>query len=207
VKLYFMCGLPTETDGDVLEIGSMAHDVIRAGRAAAGSKDVRCTVSIGAFVPKPHTPFQWAAQCGHETVDARLRALGAAAKLPGIDGGIVTTGPLVSLETAQYPPLCNDPRLRLSGLQERLEPERMIEVTMREDRSVDRRRRLLAQQRGERGRERRHPGIDQHDALIGLERGHAAEPRLEPGSFRDLDWTAGPEELRLLRALVALARK
>ena len=40
----------------------MAHDVIRAGRAAAGTKDIRCTVSIGAFVPKPHTPFQWAAQ-------------------------------------------------------------------------------------------------------------------------------------------------
>ncbi len=75
VKLYFMCGLPTETDDDVLEIASMAHDVIRAGRAAAGSKDVRCTVSIGAFVPKPHTPFQWAAQCNASTVDRRLRML------------------------------------------------------------------------------------------------------------------------------------
>src|SRR6186713_1558717 len=68
VKLYFMCGLPTETDEDVLEIASMAHEVIRAGRAAAGSKDVRCTVSIGAFVPKPHTPFQWAAQTAPEVV-------------------------------------------------------------------------------------------------------------------------------------------
>jgi len=75
VKLYFMCGLPTETDDDVLEIASMAHEVIRAGRAAAGSKDVRCTVSIGAFVPKPHTPFQWAAQCDASTVDRRLRML------------------------------------------------------------------------------------------------------------------------------------
>src|SRR6185312_8466279 len=61
VKLYFMCGLPTEADEDVLEIASMAHEVIRAGREAAGTRDVRCTVSIGAFVPKPHTPFQWAA--------------------------------------------------------------------------------------------------------------------------------------------------
>jgi radical SAM family uncharacterized protein len=75
VKLYFMCGLPTETDEDVLEIAEMAHDVIRAGRAAAGTKDVRCTVSIGAFVPKPHTPFQWAGQCDPETVDRRLRLL------------------------------------------------------------------------------------------------------------------------------------
>jgi len=75
VKLYFMCGLPTETDDDVLEIASMAHEVIRAGRVAAGTKDVRCTVSIGAFVPKPHTPFQWAAQSDASTVDRRLRML------------------------------------------------------------------------------------------------------------------------------------
>src|ERR1700761_3745305 len=60
VKLYFMCGLPTETDEDVLQIARMAHNVIKAGRAATGSKDIRCTVSIGGFVPKPHTPFQWA---------------------------------------------------------------------------------------------------------------------------------------------------
>jgi len=77
VKLYFMCGLPTETDEDVLAIAGLARKVIQAGRAATGRRDIRCTVSIGAFVPKPHTPFQWAAQCGHEVVDARLRALGA----------------------------------------------------------------------------------------------------------------------------------
>jgi radical SAM family uncharacterized protein len=75
VKLYFMCGLPTETDEDVLEIAEMAHDVIRAGREASGAKDIRCTVSIGGFVPKPHTPFQWAAQASPEVVDARLRKL------------------------------------------------------------------------------------------------------------------------------------
>ena len=61
VKLYFMCGLPTETDEDVLQIARLAHEVIKAGRAATGTKDIRCTVSIGGFVPKPHTPFQWAA--------------------------------------------------------------------------------------------------------------------------------------------------
>ncbi|GIG65046.1 B12-binding domain-containing radical SAM protein [Phytomonospora endophytica] len=75
VKLYFMCGLPTETDEDVLAIAKMAHEVIRAGRAAAGNKDIRCTVSIGGFVPKPHTPFQWAAQADPETVDRRLDLL------------------------------------------------------------------------------------------------------------------------------------
>jgi radical SAM family uncharacterized protein len=78
VKLYFMCGLPTETDEDVTAIARVARRVIEAGRAASGRKDIRCTVSIGGFVPKPHTPFQWAAQCDHEVVDARLRALGAA---------------------------------------------------------------------------------------------------------------------------------
>jgi radical SAM superfamily enzyme YgiQ (UPF0313 family) len=75
VKLYFMCGLPTETDEDVLEIADMAREVIKAGRRAAGSNDVRCTVSIGGFVPKPHTPFQWAGQLDVETTDRRLRLL------------------------------------------------------------------------------------------------------------------------------------
>jgi radical SAM family uncharacterized protein len=75
VKLYFMCGLPTETDEDVLQVAELARNVIRAGRAAAGTRDIRCTVSIGGFVPKPHTPFQWAAQLDHETTDARLHQL------------------------------------------------------------------------------------------------------------------------------------
>ncbi|MFC7388288.1 TIGR03960 family B12-binding radical SAM protein [Sphaerisporangium rhizosphaerae] len=75
VKLYFMCGLPTETDQDVLGIADLAKKVIKAGREATGSRDIRCTVSIGGFVPKPHTPFQWAAQCDHETVDSRLKQL------------------------------------------------------------------------------------------------------------------------------------
>jgi radical SAM family uncharacterized protein len=78
VKLYFMCGLPTETDDDVLAIADLARRVIAAGREASGRRDIRCTVSIGGFVPKPHTPFQWAAQCPPEVVDTRLRALGAA---------------------------------------------------------------------------------------------------------------------------------
>jgi radical SAM family uncharacterized protein len=78
VKLYFMCGLPTETDEDVLAIADLAKKVIAAGRAATGRKDIRCTVSIGGFVPKPHTPFQWAGQCAPEVVDDRLHQLAAA---------------------------------------------------------------------------------------------------------------------------------
>ena len=78
VKLYFMCGLPTETDEDVLAIADLAKKVIATGREASGRRDIRCTVSIGGFVPKPHTPFQWAAQLGPEETDARLAKLGAA---------------------------------------------------------------------------------------------------------------------------------
>jgi radical SAM family uncharacterized protein len=75
VKLYFMCGLPTETDEDVLQIARMAKEVIRTGREVSGRKDIRCTVSIGGFVPKPHTPFQWAPQLGWQETDARLALL------------------------------------------------------------------------------------------------------------------------------------
>jgi radical SAM family uncharacterized protein len=75
VKLYFMCGLPTETDEDVVAIAKLAKRVIATGREVSGRRDIRCTVSIGGFVPKPHTPFQWAAQCDHQTVDARLAKL------------------------------------------------------------------------------------------------------------------------------------
>lgn len=75
VKLYFMCGLPTETDEDVLQIAEVARRVIDTGRQVTGRRDIRCTVSIGGFVPKPHTAFQWAGQLGAEQTDARLRAL------------------------------------------------------------------------------------------------------------------------------------
>ena len=78
VKLYFMCGLPTETDEDVLAIADLAKRVIKTGREVSGRNDIRCTVSIGGFVPKPHTPFQWASQLGVEETDARLAKLGAA---------------------------------------------------------------------------------------------------------------------------------
>ena len=75
VKLYFMCGLPTETDEDVLQIADMAARVIETGRRVSGQGDIRCTVSIGGFVPKPHTPFQWAGQLDAEGTDARLAKL------------------------------------------------------------------------------------------------------------------------------------
>ncbi len=89
VKLYFMCGLPTETDEDVLQIAEMAAHVIAKGREVSGSNDIRCTVSIGGFVPKPHTPFQWAAQLGAEETDARLAKLRDAIRADKKHGGAI----------------------------------------------------------------------------------------------------------------------
>ncbi len=64
VKLYFMLGLPTETDEDVLAIAALANKVYEAWRKASSNRarGVRITVSASCFVPKPMTPFQWCAQ-------------------------------------------------------------------------------------------------------------------------------------------------
>ncbi|MDR1852339.1 MAG: radical SAM protein [Propionibacteriaceae bacterium] len=75
VKLYFMCGLPTETDDDLLAIAALAARVIETGRRVTGTRDIHCTISIGGFVPKPHTPFQWVGQASAETIDHRLTVL------------------------------------------------------------------------------------------------------------------------------------
>lgn len=72
VKMYFMCGLPTETDEDVLAIAELAKRVVAKGREISGTRDIRCTVSIGGFVPKAHTPFEWAAQATPEVIDHRI---------------------------------------------------------------------------------------------------------------------------------------
>jgi len=58
IKLYFMIGLPTETDQDVLEIARLAHELARMGREMRGRR-VEISISVATFVPKPHTPFQW----------------------------------------------------------------------------------------------------------------------------------------------------
>ena len=63
---------PTRTCSQVADL---ARRVIAKGREVTGRNDIRCTVSIGGFVPKPHTPFQWAAQLDHETTDDRLKKL------------------------------------------------------------------------------------------------------------------------------------
>ncbi len=78
VKLYFMIGLPMETDEDILGIADLAAKV--RARYFAVPKDkrapgLRITVSASVFVPKPHTPFEWCAQLDAQTVRSRQRLL------------------------------------------------------------------------------------------------------------------------------------
>ncbi|MDP6867807.1 MAG: TIGR03960 family B12-binding radical SAM protein [Acidimicrobiales bacterium] len=67
VKLYFLTGLPTETDQDTLGILEMARQCVEVGRQHLRNPSV--TVSVGGFVPKPFTPFQWFGQ----NTEAELR--------------------------------------------------------------------------------------------------------------------------------------
>lgn len=58
IKLYFMCGLPTETEADLRAIAELGHQVHRTAQRAAAGKPPRVTCSVSNFVPKPHTPFE-----------------------------------------------------------------------------------------------------------------------------------------------------
>jgi radical SAM family uncharacterized protein len=77
VKLYFMLGLPTETDEDVLAIADVAAHVMHVWRESAVNKNrgIRITVSTSWFVPKPHTAFQWEAQISREEYERRVKIL------------------------------------------------------------------------------------------------------------------------------------
>jgi len=70
LKLYFMLGLPGETEADLIAIADLSHKV-----AAAAPGRVEVTASVSTFVPKPHTPFQWAAQIDLEETRARQTLL------------------------------------------------------------------------------------------------------------------------------------
>ena len=78
VKLYFMMGLPTETDEDLQGIGLLAQKVVGAYYSLPKekrAKGLKVTCSASVFVPKPFTPFQWAAQDTMETVHEKQAAL------------------------------------------------------------------------------------------------------------------------------------
>jgi len=77
VKLYFMLGLPTETDEDVLGIAELVYKVIQTWKEKATNKKrgLRVHVATAYFVPKPHTPFQWEKQITPEEYLRRCRLL------------------------------------------------------------------------------------------------------------------------------------
>lgn len=77
VKLYFMLGLPTETDEDVIGIARLAEKVYWTWKnyAVNKSRGLRITVSTSFFVPKPFTPFQWEAQITREEYHRRVDLL------------------------------------------------------------------------------------------------------------------------------------
>ena len=77
VKLYFMLGLPTETDEDVLGIAELVYKILKTWREHASNKKrgVRIHVATAYFVPKPFTPFQWEKQISPEEYIRRQRLL------------------------------------------------------------------------------------------------------------------------------------
>jgi radical SAM family uncharacterized protein/radical SAM-linked protein len=76
LKLYFMIGLPTEEDEDVAGIVQTGERMLRIGRGLVGGK-AEVTVSVSSHVPKPHTPFQWAAQDPLDEIQRKQRLLRA----------------------------------------------------------------------------------------------------------------------------------
>ena len=77
VKLYFMLGMPTETDEDVLGIAELVYKVVQTWKEHASNKKrgLRVHVATAFFVPKPHTPFQWEKQITPEEYLRRCRLL------------------------------------------------------------------------------------------------------------------------------------
>ena len=79
VKLYYMLGLPTETDEDIVGIADMAGRILHCWRENAKNKNrgVKITVSTSCFIPKPHSPFQWEPQITKEEYLRRVNLLRA----------------------------------------------------------------------------------------------------------------------------------
>jgi len=74
LKLYFLLGLPTETTEDVEAIIELVAKIRAAGRGSQGGMP-QVRISLATFIPKPHTPFQWASQAGREQLNARHELL------------------------------------------------------------------------------------------------------------------------------------
>jgi radical SAM family uncharacterized protein/radical SAM-linked protein len=75
IKVYAMIGLPTETDDDLEELARLTEEILAAGRRVTGGRKVQVKVSVGCFVPKAWTPFQWQPYAGIEELHRRIRIL------------------------------------------------------------------------------------------------------------------------------------
>ena len=75
VKLYFMSGLPTETDEDILGIADVVRKIRYWYMTTTGRKDISINVSVAVFIPKPVTPFQWTAQIDLDEMKRRQELL------------------------------------------------------------------------------------------------------------------------------------
>lgn len=86
VKLYFMLGLPTETDEDLLGISKIVKDVIYTFRQYGKNKSrgVRISVGVSTFIPKAQTPFQWAGQADGEEVLRKQKLLMDSLKIKNV---------------------------------------------------------------------------------------------------------------------------
>ena len=88
VKLYFMVGLPTETDDDIRAIGALVNRVLEVARAEtppAQRGGIKIGVSVSTFVPKSHTPFQWAAQSDLAEISRKQSVLRDSMPRKGVD--------------------------------------------------------------------------------------------------------------------------
>ncbi|MFH1084615.1 MAG: TIGR03960 family B12-binding radical SAM protein, partial [Chloroflexota bacterium] len=83
IKLYFMVGLPTETDEDVLEMARLIRAIARLGREVR-HRHVDVNVSVSTLVPKPHTPFQWAPLVAREDLERRQALLRDHTRVSGV---------------------------------------------------------------------------------------------------------------------------
>ena len=89
IKLYFMIGLPTETDEDLLGICNVIENIHEIGRKYPGKKTIN--VSLSPFVPQPHTPFQWDGFCSVEEIVAKLSLVKRNCKIRQVNFKYVNT--------------------------------------------------------------------------------------------------------------------
>jgi radical SAM superfamily enzyme YgiQ (UPF0313 family) len=75
IKVYAMIGLPTETEDDLEELARLTEDILAAGRRVTGGRKVQVKVSVGCYVPKAWTPFQWQPFAGADELRRRIALL------------------------------------------------------------------------------------------------------------------------------------